>query len=259
MAPSKEDLARRVFGERAAAYVTSKTHRDPEVLAHLVELSHAQPSFCVLDVATGTGHTALAFAPHVAEVVAIDLTPEMLAQAEALRSQRGADNVRFEVADVHALPYDDGSFDLIVSRRAPHHFSDIARALGDMRRVLRSGGRLLIDDRSVPEDDAIDTLMNRLDVLHDESHVRQYRPSEWRRMLEALSFRIDAVEPYEQHRPIGSLTDNVAPDRAAEIHRLLDALPEPQRTALDLRFVDGVLHLRHFYVTIAATRDGEMG
>jgi hypothetical protein len=90
-----------------------------------------------------------------------------------------------------------------------------------MKRVLRAGGQLVVDDRSVPEDDFVDERMNELDRLHDESHVRQYRPSEWERMLEACGFAVESVEPYIKHRPLTSLTDGVSTDNVKRIHTLL--------------------------------------
>lgn len=249
-----EDLAKRVFGKRAALYTTGATHTDPRVLQRVVELSAPQAHWSALDIATGTGHTALALAPHVASVIGIDLTPRMLAQAERLQVERGATNVTFQTGDVHRLTFPDASFDLITCRLAAHHFSDIRRALGEMRRVLRRAGRLVIDDRSVPEDDFVDGCMNALDRLHDESHVRQYRPSEWHSMLAEAGFAVHLVEPYVRHRPLTALTDRVSPEDVARIRAMLASLDEVQRAALNFVAVAGQPYLNHWYVLIAATR-----
>jgi SAM-dependent methyltransferase len=264
---SIEDQARAIFGQRAGLYVTSQTHADPVILDRLVELAQAQPEWRVLDVATGVGHTALAFAPHVAEVVAIDLTPQMLAQAQKLAARRGIENVHFQEADVHELPFDDENFDdevfdLVTCRRAAHHFSDIRGALSEMVRVLRGphpeqgrpGGLLLIDDRSIPEDDYVDSVMNRLDWLHDQSHVREYRPSQWRTMLEEADCQVLHVETYTQHRPLSSLTDRVEPANAAKIYDILQGLPPEQREKLALEEIDGELHSNHWYITVLARK-----
>jgi len=104
-----------------------------------------------------------------------------------------------------------GTFHLITCRRAAHHFSQIQQALAEMGRVLRVGGRLVIDDRSVPEDDFVDACMNELDRYHDESHVREYRPSEWRRLLEGQGFKVEALEPYTKHRALTSFTEKASP------------------------------------------------
>jgi SAM-dependent methyltransferase len=251
---SPEQAAREVFGERAAFYVGSTAHTDAAVLARVVELARPQAGWRALDVATGAGHTAFALAPHVSSVVAVDLTPEMLAEARKLRDARGIANVEFQVADVHSLPFADGALDLVTCRRAAHHFGDIRLALAEMRRVLLPGGRLVIDDRSVPDDGFIDECMNRLDALHDRSHVHEYRPGEWREMLEAGGFVVEAVEAYTRDRPLTSLTNGTSPDEAAEIHAVVDALTPQQREALGVHDVNGELYGTHWYVMAAAVR-----
>src|SRR5262245_6804253 len=125
---SIEEAAKRIFGERAESYTTSAAHADEQVLAQIVLLAQAQPDWTALDIATGTGHTALAVAPYVASVIGFDLTPEMLAEADKLRAARGVSNVSFREGDVHSLPFPNASFDLVTSRRAPHHFSNIKLA-----------------------------------------------------------------------------------------------------------------------------------
>ncbi len=251
---------RKVFGERAAFYTQSAAHTDPQVLAKVVELAAPQADWSALDVATGTGHTAFALAPHVVRVVGTDLTPEMLAEGEKLARARGISNVRFCLADAHALPFADGTFHLITCRRAAHHFTDIAQALQEMKRVLRpegsrrpfGSGRLVIDDRSVPEDDFVDACMNELDRLHDESHVRQYRPSQWQRMLAQTGFVIESIQPYTRHRPLTSLTEGVAAGNARRIHAILDGLDADLRRKLNLVNVNGQLHLNHWYLVVSA-------
>lgn len=251
---STEKDARRIFGERAARYTTSAAHTDPQVLARVVGLAAPGRDWQVLDVATGTGHTAFALAAHVRAVIGIDLTVEMLAESRKLQAARAISNVTFGLADVHALPFASGTFNLVTCRRAAHHFSRIGQALGEIARVLRAGGRVVIDDRSVPEDDFVDACMNRLDRYHDESHVREYRASEWRRLLEDHGFTVQEIEGYVRHRPLTSLTADVAPENIRRIHQILDGLTSEQRAALDLREVDGEPRLNHWYVLISGTK-----
>ena len=73
-----KSLAQQRFGRAAADYATSEVHAKGASLTRLVELTEPKPHWRVLDVATGAGHTALAFAPHVAKVTATDITEEML-------------------------------------------------------------------------------------------------------------------------------------------------------------------------------------
>jgi ubiquinone/menaquinone biosynthesis C-methylase UbiE len=248
-----EEEARRVFGERATFYTTSAAHTDPEVLARVVAFAAPEPEWIALDIATGTGHTAFALAGHVRMVVGTDLTPEMLHEAGVLRATKGIGNVAFTLADVHQLPFPTATFDLITCRRAAHHFSQIERALAEMGRTLRAGGRLVIDDRSVPEDDFVDACMNQLDRFHDPSHVRQYRPSEWRRLLEGRGFHVTALEPYTRHRPLTAFTAKAAPEGVQGIQAAIARLTPPQRAALNLRDVNGEPFLNHWYCTLVAT------
>lgn len=256
-----EDRARAVFTARADHYVTSSAHTDPRVLGRLIEIAQPEPDWRVLDVATGAGHTAFAFAPYVAAVVAIDLTPEMLVRASRLAEDASVSNVCFKLANIHELPfddetYDDEVYDLVTCRRAAHHFSDIQEAVNEMVRMLKPAGMLLIDDRSVPEDDFVDSVMNRLDWLHDNSHVREYRPGEWHAMLEAAGCAVVVSEVYLQHRPLRSLTDDVAPQDVSQIHGILRSLSSEQQQKLALVEIDGEMYSNHWYITIAARKLG---
>jgi ubiquinone/menaquinone biosynthesis C-methylase UbiE len=247
--------AQEVFGERAAWYTTSAAHTDTAVLERVVALAQPRAHARVLDVATGTGHTAFALAPHVRAVIATDVTPAMLAEGRRLMTERGVTNVEFHLADAADLPFVAATFDIVTCRRAPHHFLNPARALGEMVRVLTPGGRLVIDDRSVPEDDFVDATMNQLDWLHDTSHVRQYRPSEWQRMLAAAGLTVEALEPYTQHRPLSSLTANVEPENVARIQAIIAALTAAQRAAMNVVEKDGEIYTNHWYL-MAVGRKG---
>ncbi len=246
--------ARQVFGARAGWYATSAVHRDPAGLARLVAWARPASKARVLDVGAGAGHTAFAFAPHAGHVIATDPTRAMLEEAWAIRGARGIDNVDGVLADAEDLPFRDGWFDLVTCRRAAHHVPDLERALREMRRVLRPGGHLLVDDRSVPEDDLADALQNALDVLHDPSHVRERRPSEWRALLEGAGFTVERLETYEESRPFSSFTESARPDDAMRLEAAAAAFGGAERAALGARDVGGVLHTTHWFLTVLASR-----
>ncbi len=214
-------LAQHQFGRAAAAYVSSAILAEGEELARLVEVARLGGGERVLDIATGGGHTALAFAPHVREVVATDLTPRMLEAAVAHLRGRGAGNVRFEVADAEALPHRDGEFDVVSTRYAPHHFPAPAAFAGEAARVLRPGGRLVMFDNMAPEDGRLDRFMNRFERWRDPSHIRARRSSQWQALLAAAGLVVEVADPLV-HRvyPFGDWT--------GRMH-----LPEPERDALE--------------------------
>ncbi len=171
-------LVQEQFGVNAREYITSRPHAKGASLQRLVELVEPQPDWQALDIATAAGHTAFAFAPHVAHVRATDITPQMLTVAREQAAARGIGNVTVEHADADNLPYADGQFDLLTCRIAPHHFPDIGAFLRESARVLRGGGILAVVDNVVPTGVAGD-FVNAFEKLRDPSHGRCFSIEEW--------------------------------------------------------------------------------
>ena len=161
-------------GAAALRYAQSEYHGAGPDLAAMLEAAALRGGEHVLDVGCGAGHTALCFAPHVAEVVALDLTDAMLEQTRALAASRGLANLRCERGDAHALPFEDASFDVVTCRVCAHHFARPGHAVREAARVLRPGGRYLLVDSVVPDDAAQDTFLNAIEWLRDPSHVRNH-------------------------------------------------------------------------------------
>ena len=182
----------RQFGAAAAAYAVSAVHCGGPDLDAMLAAARPRSSQRVLDLGCGTGHTALAFAGHVEQVVAVDLTEAMLEQGRRLAAERGVANICFERGDVTRLPFDDDSFDCVTSRLSAHHYARPEAAVAEAARVLRPGGLLLLSDSVAPEDPAQDTFMNAFELLRDGSHVRNHRVSEWRAMYPASAWSTGA-------------------------------------------------------------------
>jgi len=188
-------LAQARFGRQASRYRSSRTHAGGEELARMIELARPTGGERLLDVATGAGHTALAFAPHVREVIALDLAPAMLREAARHLQARETVHVRLLAGDAEAMPLAASTLDLVVCRYAAHHFPRPERFLAEVARVLRPGGRLVVFDNMAPEDDLIDAFINRLEVWRDPSHVRSRRPSEWCSLLHGAGLEVEAMDP----------------------------------------------------------------
>jgi SAM-dependent methyltransferase len=175
----REEAVRRQFDRAAAAYGTSPIFAQGHDLALMVECATLAPEMAVLDVGCAAGHTAFAFAPHVREVIGVDLSPEMLAEAGRQAAARDLANVRFEVSSALALPYPDGQFDIVTCRLVAHHLPALPPALREMARVLKPGGQLIVVDIISPEDPALADFINHVEVLRDPSHGRDWTLSEW--------------------------------------------------------------------------------
>lgn len=223
-----KERVRAQFGATAQDYVASPRHRSGPDLVRLVELAEGQPHERALDIATGGGHTALAVAPTVSHVVASDLTPKMLAAAEAFIRDQGITNVSFEIAEAERLPFDDASFDIVTCRIAPHHFADPRAFCREVARVLKPGGRFVLMDSTSPEDDELDRFINDVEWRRDKTHVRSYRLSEWQEMIEATGMVLDATEVVERTYEWGSWTERsrMAPDERDELETIMRSAPE---------------------------------
>jgi SAM-dependent methyltransferase len=109
----------------------------------------SRPAPEVLEIGPGPGRLAIRLArrhPGL-RLVGLDIDPAMVARATARSRREGlGGRVRFVVGDVAAIPFDDGSFDLVVSTFSAHHWGQAARAIAEIERVLRPGGRAMIYD-----------------------------------------------------------------------------------------------------------------
>jgi ubiquinone/menaquinone biosynthesis C-methylase UbiE len=231
-----KSLSEQRFGQRAQRYVTSRAHASGTDLDRLVEIAQPQPNWSVLDVATGGGHTALKFAPHVGHVIATDLAVKMLEAAETFITAQGAENIAFQLADAQDLPFDDTTFDLVTCRIAPHHFGDCARFVRECARVLRDpdsvtgapGGILLVQDHVLPEDQEAARYVDDFERLRDPSHHRAFAESEWVGMFQDAGLSVTHTEQIvKQHKflPWAERQDCSA-DVIAHLAAMLQRAPE---------------------------------
>jgi ubiquinone/menaquinone biosynthesis C-methylase UbiE len=224
-------LVQEQFGKTAEHYLTSRPHAQGKSLERLVELTQPQADWHVLDVATGAGHTAYAFAPHVARVWATDITEEMLGVVRGEIVKRKLDNMRTAFAKAEALPFDDASFDLVTSRIAPHHFDSIAMFLDETHRVLKPGGTLALVDNVVPEG-SVGDYVNAFERLRDPSHLRAWPMAEWRAALAAHGFAIGHEEQMGKQMDFASWAGRHDAVMQALLRAMLTEITPPVRAFL---------------------------
>lgn len=239
-------VVRQEFTQQARAYAENPSVADSTRLNRLMRAVHLQPSACVLDVATGPGYVAMAFAEAGCEVVGLDLTEAPLALAEQMRQTRGLTNLRFQIGDAEHLPFDEQSFDIVVSRFALHHCEVPQRVLTEMARVCRIQGTVVIEDLVVSEYPARAAYQNRFEQLRDPSHTRALSISEFLALYTTCHLEIEqiytdyltlAVEQWlaNAHTPEAQAQKVRAMIEQDEIHDLSGTRPFRQHGAVHFR------------------------
>ena len=215
-----ETLVQKQFGTSAADYATSTVHASGPSLTRLVELVPVRRDRSALDVATGAGHTALAFAPLVARVVASDITDAMLRETEKLAAARGLTNVETAKGEAGKLPFPDSSFALVTCRLAAHHFPEPSAFVAESFRVLRPGRFFALVDNVSPDEtmlplatpaEALNAArtFNTYEKTRDPSHARALSLSEWLALMRKAGFEVVASELLDQHIAFGPWTERM--------------------------------------------------
>ena len=163
-----------LWSERAEQYRTSDAHREGPDLDLIVEW--AAGAGTALDVATGGGHVARRLRQAGIQVVSSDPAPGMRPDV---------------VCAAEHLPFADGSFDVVVTRVAAHHFADVQQAVLEMARVAAESV-LIVDNSFMSEE------VEEAEKLRDPSHVRNYDEAEWRSFLAAAGLEVEEVRFFEK-------------------------------------------------------------
>ena len=161
MGRSQQDFAAEHYASRARDYVTSAVHSSGDDLDQIEAALRGRNDAIVLDLGCGGGHVSYRAAPHVAEVIACDVTPSMLEAVAATAAERKLPNIAVQQAPAENLPFPNASFDFVLCRFTAHHWQDLDAGLREARRVLRPGGRAIVIDTIAPEDRVLDTISKR--------------------------------------------------------------------------------------------------
>ncbi len=163
------------FTRQAALFAGARALHDKAALDLLVDAARRLSTDVSLDVACGPGSVVLAFAQRVRRAHGLDATAAMLDEARQASAKAGAANVEWHLGDVYALPFADGACDIVSCRFAFHHLEEPARALAEMVRVARPGGRIVLCDAVASGDPAKAAAFNAMERHRDPSTV-EFRP-----------------------------------------------------------------------------------
>jgi ubiquinone/menaquinone biosynthesis C-methylase UbiE len=215
-------IIRQEFTQQAQAYAASPVVSNRDRLLRLVQAVQPHPGAHVLDVATGPGYVAAAFAEAGCEVIGLDLTEAPLALAEQLRQERGLTHLHFQVGDAEHLPFADQTFAIVLSRYALHHCEQPERVLAEMARVCRQQGLVVIDDLVTSEHRARSAYQNRFEQLRDPSHTRALPVSELLALFTACSLEVEQLYTEQQVQSLEHwlAVTQTSGDQAAQVRSL---------------------------------------
>jgi ubiquinone/menaquinone biosynthesis C-methylase UbiE len=188
------------FSRQADRFATSTAVTDERQTELFVEALGTGDVGTVLDVACGPGIITGALAARAREVVAFDLTPEMLEKARQRCASAGARNVIFREGSATDLPFADNTFDCAATRLSIHHFENPRRVLDEIRRVLLSGGTFVMADVVSSEIPAKSALQNAIETIRDPSHTRMLPASEFMTLVQASGFVIESQKTWDKPR-----------------------------------------------------------
>lgn len=221
---------------RGAAYAASDVHRHGPSLPKIVALLRPRRSDRILDLGTGTGHTAAFLSRWSGDVTGIDPEPDMLAAARAAYGD--LHGLAFVPSSAEGLPFADASFDAAVARHTLHHHADVVATLAETHRVLVPGGRFVLVDET-PATEGAAAWFDRIERRRDPSHVRARMLSEWHALLDRAGFTWIAGDDRTRYDlDVASWLDRMeaGPEVRREVQDMFRAAPSEIRAAFDVAF-----------------------
>jgi SAM-dependent methyltransferase len=258
--PTHNEIVRESFTTQATAFAANPWVTDEQRIARLVSAARLSGMERILDIATGPGYIAEAFAKNSREVVGMDLTEAMLDIARARTEERGVKNISFRVGDAQNLPFGEGKFDVVVCRLALHHVRQPAKVVAEMARVCRRGGMVLVEDIYGSEHLARGAYQDRWEILRDPSHVRALPLSELLDIFRDAGLEMETVSTADDLCPEVErwmATTKIPAERAAEIRQLLeDDLQQDLSGTRPFRDAEGQMFFHARTVILAGRKTG---
>jgi ubiquinone/menaquinone biosynthesis C-methylase UbiE len=201
---SSDDATRARFAATAEKIAQLQEQRADDLATRVRDFVPLNGDERALDAGTGAGALALALAPLVREAVGVDLVPELLEQARRLNT---FENVSFVEGDMTRLPFERASFDFAGTLRTLHHVQRPEVAVGELVRVTRPGGTMLVVDQIAPNDPLLAFELNRFEKVRDPTHERALADVDFRQLFEMNGLVLRRAEIAEEPRDLDPYLD----------------------------------------------------
>jgi ubiquinone/menaquinone biosynthesis C-methylase UbiE len=219
------ETVRESFTTQAHAFAANPWVTDERRIQRLVSAARLKGTERVLDVATGPGYIAEAFAKTAREVEGMDLTEAMLGIARKRTEERGVKNISFRTGDAQKIPFEKEQFDVVVCRLALHHVQEPSKVVREMSRVCRPKGTVVVEDIFASEHRERAEYQDRWEILRDASHVRTLPLSELLQLFRDAGLETETVTTADDLRPEVErwlATTKTPADKAAAARHLLE-------------------------------------
>jgi ubiquinone/menaquinone biosynthesis C-methylase UbiE len=244
------------FTRQAAQFAASAMHHNQAALDLLVEAASPRPEDVSLDVACGPGSVVVAFAERVRRAEGLDATEAMLEEARKLAVRKSLRNVAWHRGDVYALPFAGGAFDIVSCRYTFHHLLEPARALAEMVRVCREGGRIVPCDAFASDDPVKAAAFNVMERHRDPSTV-EFRTLSF---LRALFAEAQLPEPMERFYEVPAELERLlamaypAGDDRAGLRAIIEAAVDGDAMGVGARREGGTVRFEYPAVVLTAVK-----
>jgi ubiquinone/menaquinone biosynthesis C-methylase UbiE len=244
------------FKRQAETLSAAPVFTDLEVLEKIHDAIRPTKMMNLLDLGCGPGIVTSALAPHVREVVAYDLTSEMLDKARQRCEKEGLKNIRFKLGSAEQLPFEKESFDCVVTRLTIHHFLDPRQVMNEVVRVIRKYGKVVVADVVSSENEEEADLHNALETLRDPSHVRMLSAPELQELLKASGLRITSKMTWEMKRDYDEwIRITNAPERVKPLYTVMVTLAKAGiQAGINLHLDGNTVVFNHNYLLVAAEK-----
>jgi ubiquinone/menaquinone biosynthesis C-methylase UbiE len=212
------------FARQARGFARSPLQTDPRRLRRLIEFIGPRPGERLLDVACGPGIVASALEAEGMLAFGIDLTLEMIREAVTRKG-------RYVRGEVSRLPFRDATFDAAVCRNSFHHFDRPSEVMSEMGRVLRPGGRVVVEDMRAPDDLAQRAYQATIERLRDDSHTRTLTSGEFMELARAAGLSAAGTIPVTLNIDFDEWIDRACHDakKRDRARRMMEACLEQDR------------------------------